>query len=88
MNPKLGENEKASKHEDMAIKDITSIQNTYQSFAKQNYTMRDNLKLAYGGGTKQEMRLLLADAEKIYGVKYDISSYADVVEAIHIMQER
>lgn len=87
MNPKLGENEKASKHEDMAIKDMISIQNAYQSFAKQNYTMHDNLKLAYWG-TKQEMRLLLADAEKIYGVKYDISSYADVVEAIHIMQER
>ena len=49
MNPKLGENEKTSKHEDMAIKDMTSIQNAYQSFAKQNYTMHDNLKLAYGG---------------------------------------
>lgn len=54
MNPKLGENEKASKHEDMAIKDITSIQNTYQSFAKQNYTMRDNLKLAYGGAQSRK----------------------------------
>ena len=54
MNPKLGENEKASKHEDMAIKDMTSIQNAYQSFAKQNYTMHDNLKLAYGGAQSRK----------------------------------
>ncbi|MFQ6964243.1 MAG: head maturation protease, ClpP-related [Oscillospiraceae bacterium] len=66
--------------------DMSSIQNAYQGFAKQNYTMLDNLKLGYGG-TKQEMERLLADAEKISGVKYDISSYADVVEAIHVMQE-
>ena len=65
--------------------DMSSIQNAYQGFAKQNYTMLDNLKLGYGG-TKQEMERLLADAEKISGVKYDISSYADVVEAIHVMQ--
>ena len=92
-----GDTEKAAKYADMAITDMSdnankmgtdmsSIQNAYQGFAKQNYTMLDNLKLGYGG-TKQEMERLLADAEKISGVKYDISSYADVVEAIHVMQE-
>lgn len=65
--------------------DITSIQNAYQGFAKQNYTMLDNLKLGYGG-TQEEMKRLLADAEKISGIKYDISSFADVTEAIHVMQ--
>ena len=92
-----GDTEKAVKYADMAITDMSdnankmgtdmsSIQNAYQGFAKQNYTMLDNLKLGYGG-TKQEMERLLVDAEKISGVKYDISSYADVVEAIHVMQE-
>ncbi len=92
-----GDTEKAAKYADMAITDMSdnankmgtdmsSIQNAYQGFAKQNYTMLDNLKLGYGG-TKQEMERLLADAEKISGIKYDISSYADVVEAIHVMQE-
>lgn len=56
-----------------------------QGFAKQNYTMLDNLKLGYGG-TKEEMQRLLADAEKLSGVKYDLSSYADIVEAIHVIQ--
>lgn len=65
--------------------DMTSIQDAYQGFAKQNYTMLDNLKLGYGG-TKQEMERLLADAEKLSGVKYDISSYADIVDAIHVVQ--
>lgn len=65
--------------------DIGSIQNAYQGFAKQNYTMLDNLKLGYGG-TQEEMKRLLADAEKISGIKYDISSFADVTEAIHVMQ--
>lgn len=65
--------------------DMTSIQDAYQGFAKQNYTMLDNLKLGYGG-TKQEMERLLADAEKISGVKYDLSSYADIVDAIHVVQ--
>ncbi len=65
--------------------DMTSIQDAYQGFAKQNYTMLDNLKLGYGG-TKQEMERLLADAEKFSGIKYDISSYADVVDAIHVVQ--
>lgn len=66
--------------------DIASIQNAYQGFAKQNYTMLDNLKLGYGG-TKEEMARLLEDAEKFSGIKYDISSYADVVDAIHVIQE-
>lgn len=66
--------------------DITMIQNAYQGFAKQNYTMLDNLKLGYGG-TKQEMERLLEDAEKISGIKYDISSFADITDAIHVMQE-
>ena len=66
--------------------DMASIQNAYQGFAKQNYTMLDNLKLGYGG-TKEEMARLLADAQAISGVNYDISSYADVVSAIHVIQE-
>lgn len=65
--------------------DMTSIQNAYQGFAKSNYTMLDNLKLGYGG-TQAEMKRLLADAEKISGIKYDISSYADIVDAIHVVQ--
>ena len=65
---------------------MESIQNAYQGFAKQNYTMLDNLKLGYGG-TKSEMERLLADAEAISGIHYDIESYADVVEAIHVIQD-
>ncbi len=65
---------------------IESIQNAYQGFAKQNYTMLDNLKLGYGG-TKEEMERLLADAQKISGVEYDISNLADVYSAIHVIQE-
>mgnify|MGYP002558315527 FL=1 len=65
--------------------DMTSIQNAYQGFAKSNYTMLDNLKLGYGG-TQAEMERMLADAEKISGIKYDISSYADIVDAIHVVQ--
>ena len=65
--------------------DMTSIQNAYQGFAKANYTMLDNLKLGYGG-TQAEMERLLSDAEKISGIKYDISSYADIVDAIHVVQ--
>lgn len=64
---------------------IQDIQNAYQGFAKQNYTMLDNLKLGYGG-TKQEMERLLADAEKLTGVKYDINNLSDVYEAIHAIQ--
>lgn len=65
--------------------DMTSIQNAYQGFAKQNYTMLDNLKLGYGG-TKTEMERLLADAEKISGQHYDISNLSDVYNAIHVIQ--
>jgi hypothetical protein len=66
--------------------DMMSIQDAYQGFAKQNYTMLDNLKLGYGG-TKTEMERLLADATKLTGVKYDINNLADVYEAIHVIQE-
>lgn len=66
--------------------DMTMIQNAYQGFAKQNYTMLDNLKLGYGG-TKEEMQRLLADAEKLSGIKYDISNLNDVFSAIHVIQE-
>lgn len=65
---------------------IESIQNAYSGFAKGNFTMLDNLKLGYGG-TKEEMERLLEDAEALSGVEYDISSYADITEAIHVVQE-
>lgn len=91
-----GDTEAAAKYADQAITDMSDnankmgtdmelIQNAYQGFAKQNYTMLDNLKLGYGG-TKEEMERLLADAEKLSGQEFDISNYADVVEAIHIVQ--
>lgn len=66
--------------------DMESIQNAYQGFAKQNYTMLDNLKLGYGG-TKSEMSRLLTDATKLTGVKYNIDSLSDVYSAIHAVQE-
>lgn len=66
--------------------DIASIQNAYQGFAKQNYTMLDNLKLGYGG-TKEEMERLLKDAERLSGTKFNISSFADIVQAIHVIQD-
>lgn len=92
-----GNTEKATEYADQAIIDMSDnankmgtsmemIQNAYQGFAKQNYTMLDNLKLGYGG-TKTEMERLLADAEKISGIHYDISSYADITQAIHVIQE-
>ena len=92
-----GDTEAAAQYADKAITDMSDnankmgtdmsmIQNAYQGFAKQNYTMLDNLKLGYGG-TQQEMQRLLADAQKISGIEYDISSYAEVVEAIHVIQE-
>ena len=65
--------------------DLSSIQTAYAGFAKQNYTMLDNLKLGYGG-TKQEMERLLEDATKLSGIEYDVSSYSDIVEAIHVIQ--
>ena len=72
--------------------DMASIQNAYQGFAKQNFTMLDNLKLGYGG-TKEEMQRLLDDAEKLqkekFGVdvEYDMNNFADVIQAIHTVQE-
>lgn len=91
-----GDTQKAAKAANQAIidmsdnankmgTDIGSIQNAYQGFAKQNYTMLDNLKLGYGG-TKTEMERLLKDAGKISGQKYDISNLNDVYEAIHVIQ--
>lgn len=91
-----GDTAKSAEVADMAITDMADnankmgtsmdmIQNAYQGFAKQNYTMLDNLKLGYGG-TKSEMERLLADAQKISGVKYDISNLNDVYQAIHVIQ--
>lgn len=91
-----GDTEAAADTADMAIRDMADnankmgtsmdmIQNAYQGFAKQNYTMLDNLKLGYGG-TKTEMERLLADAQKITGIKYDISNLNDVYQAIHVIQ--
>lgn len=68
---------------------MESIQNAYSGFAKQNFTMLDNLKLGYGG-TKEEMQRLLNKAEELAGYEFgslDINSFADVAEAIHIVQE-
>ena len=92
-----GDTAKAAKIANMAMIDMADnsnkmgtsmemIQNAYQGFAKQNYTMLDNLKLGYGG-TKKEMERLLADAQKLTGVKYDINNLADVYEAIHVIQK-
>ena len=94
-----GDTKKAAKYADMAIidmsdnankmgTDIESIQNAYQGFAKQNYTMLDNLKLGYGG-TKGEMERLLEDAEKLpeaMGKEFNINNLSDVYEAIHLIQ--
>lgn len=92
-----GDTNKAAETANMAMIDMSdnankmgtsmeSIQMAYQGFAKQNYTMLDNLKLGYGG-TKQEMQRLLADAEKLTGVKYNINNLSDVYSAIHAIQE-
>lgn len=91
-----GNTKKAAETANMAMIDMAdnsnkmgtsmeAIQNAYQGFAKQNYTMLDNLKLGYGG-TKKEMERLLKDAQKITGVKYDINNLNDVYEAIHVIQ--
>ncbi len=91
-----GDTAESAKIADMAITDMAdnankmgtsmeSIQSAYQGFAKQNYTMLDNLKLGYGG-TKTEMERLLQDATKLSGVEYDISSLSDVYNAIHVIQ--
>ncbi|MCY7065154.1 phage tail protein [Streptococcus oralis] len=92
-----GDTNKAAETANMAMIDMSdnankmgtsmeSIQMAYQGFAKQNYTMLDNLKLGYGG-TKQEMERLLNDAQKLTGVKYDINNLSDVYNAIHAIQE-
>lgn len=92
-----GDTQKASEVADMALIDMAdnankfgtdmgSIQNAYQGFAKQNYTMLDNLKLGYGG-TQEEMQRLLKDAKKITGVEYDIKNLSDVYNAIHAIQK-
>lgn len=92
-----GDTDKAAETANMAMIDMSdnankmgtsmdSIQMAYQGFAKQNYTMLDNLKLGYGG-TKQEMERLLNDAQKLTGVKYDINNLSDVYNAIHAIQE-
>lgn len=92
-----GDTKKAAEYANNAVIDMADnankmgtsmemIQNAYQGFAKQNFTMLDNLKLGYGG-TRGEMQRLLQDAEKISGIKYDISSFADITAAIHVMQQ-
>lgn len=91
-----GDTTKAAEKADLAITDMAdnankmgssmeSIQNAYSGFSRGNYTMLDNLKIGYAG-TKEEMQRLLEDAEKVSGIKYDISSYADIVDAIHVVQ--
>ena len=92
-----GDTETAAKLVDLAILDMSdnankmgtdmaSIQNAYQGFAKQNYTMLDNLKLGYGG-TQSEMKRLLRDAQKLSGQKYNIKNLNDIIEAIHVIQD-
>lgn len=96
LNSLGGDTQKAAEISDMAMTDMSDnankmgtdmerITDAYQGFAKQNYDMLDNLKLGYGG-TKTEMERLLADAEKITGVKYDINNLSDVYSAIHVIQ--
>lgn len=91
-----GDTAKAADYAHMAITDMSDnankmgtdmslIQNAYNGFAKANFTMLDNLKLGYGG-TQKEMQRLLEDAQAISGIEYDISSYADIVDAIHVIQ--
>ena len=91
-----GDTNKAAKQANKALTDMSDnvnkmgsnmedVENAYKGFSKQNYTMLDNLKLGYGG-TKEEMERLLKDAQKISGIKYDISSYSDIVDAIHVVQ--
>lgn len=97
LNSLDGDTSKAADIADMAIRDMADnankmgtsmemIQNAYQGFSRQQYIMLDNLKLGYGG-TKTEMERLLKDAEKISGIKYDISNLDDVFSAIHVIQQ-
>lgn len=91
-----GDTQKAAEYANTAITDMADnankmgtdielLRNAYNGFAKSNFTMLDNLKIGYGG-TKEEMQRLLSDAEKLSGIEYDISSYADIVDAIHVIQ--
>ena len=91
-----GDTVRAAQAADMAIRDMSDnankmgtdierIQDAYRGFSRGNFTMLDNLALGYGG-TKEEMERLLADAEKISGIHYDVSSYSDIVDAIHVVQ--
>lgn len=91
-----GDTKKAAEIANQAITDMSDnankmgtsmemIQNAYQGFAKQNYTMLDNLKLGYGG-TKEEMKRLLEDATKLSGIEYSIGNFSDIIEAIHVVQ--
>ena len=92
-----GNTSKAAEYADKAIIDMSdnankmgtdmeAIQNAYNGFAKGNFTMLDNLKLGYGG-TKEEMERLLEHASKLSGIEYDVSNYADIVDAIHVVQD-
>ena len=91
-----GDTKKAAEIGNQAVTDMSDnankmgtamemIQNAYQGFAKQNYTMLDNLKLGYGG-TKEEMQRLLVDASKLSGMEYSIGNFSDIIEAIHVIQ--
>lgn len=91
-----GDTAKAAEVGNMAVTDMSdnankmgtsmdSIVETYQSLAKGNYAMLDNLKIGFGG-TKEEMQRLLTEAEKVSGVHYDISNFSDVINAIHVIQ--
>lgn len=92
-----GDTYEAMESADKAIRDMSdnankmgtsmeSIQNAYRGFAKANYTMLDNLSLGYGG-TKEEMQRLLKDATALSGIEYDLNSYADIIDAIHVIQD-
>lgn len=91
-----GDTERAAEQANKAIVDMSDnanklgasiemIQNAYRGFARQNFLLLDNLAIGYGG-TKEEMERLLSDAEKLSGQKFDISSYSDIVDAIHVVQ--
>jgi hypothetical protein len=93
-----GDTEKAAKYADQAVidmadnankmgSDLSTLQTAYAGFAKGQFMLLDNLKLGYQG-TQEDMKRLLADAQAISGIKYDISSYADIVDAIHVIQTK
>lgn len=96
LNKATGDVEKSAELADMAIVDMSDnvnkmgtsmemVQNAYTGFSRGNFTMLDNLALGFSG-TKEGMQELLDSAQAISGVQYDISSYADIVEAIHVVQ--